>query len=227
MPPSSSKHRNAHNPFFSNPWDNQSDEIHLIVWLKAIDDGNFALIAEYIQRTRTVDRPILIALADKLDPPCQNASRYVLKKSNGRPLRQPRSDSADPVEAILRSEDLKAIAYHLRTASSPDPRVRAWLTEQLHPASNRQSRFTMKRSRGRSPRQSELDKKFHPSDTGFTLLGSKIHRKHKEWGGKLESALHHFTVKSDAIPWPVSRSKARRAYDFYQQKVTRIKNPKI
>jgi hypothetical protein len=72
-----------------------------------------------------------------------------------------------------------------------------------------------------------LDKKIHPSDTSLTLLGSKIHRKHKDWGGKLESALHHFTVKSDAVPRPVSRSKARRAYDLYRQKMNRFENPKI
>jgi hypothetical protein len=226
MPPSSSKRPTAHNPLFLNPWDSQPDEIDLIFWLKAIDDGHFALIAEYIQLTQTVDKRILAALADKLDPPCQNASRYVLKKSNGRPLRKPRSGSTAPIEAMLLSDDLKAIAYHLRTASYPDPLVRAWLTERLDPSSDRQSRFTIKRPRGRFPRQSELGKKICPSETRALLLGSKIHRKHKEWG-KLESALQHFTVKSNAVPRPVSRSKARRVYDLYQQMVTRIKNPRI
>jgi hypothetical protein len=227
MPSSSSKHTDASNPYFPDPWDDQSGEIDPIFWLKAIDDGHFARIAEYIERTRVVDRRILIALADKLDPPFQNASRYVLKKSNGRPLRKPRSDSTAPLEVMLLSDDLKAIADDLRTASYPEPSVRAWLIERLDPSSDRQSRFIVKQRRGKSPRQSELDKKICPSETLALLLGSKIHRKHKEWGGKLESALHHFTVKSEAVPRPVSRSKARRAYDLYQQMVTRIKNSKI
>ena len=226
MPPSS-KPPNAHNPLFPHFWDDQSDEIDLIFWLKATDDGHFALIAEYIQLTRQIDKRMLVALADQLDPPCKNARRYVLKKATGRPLRQTRSGSADPIEAMLLSEDLKEIADYFRTTKSTDARVRAWLIGRLDPESVRHSRFIVKQPRGKSPRQSELDKKICPSDTGVTLLGSRIYRKHKEWGGKLESALHHFTVKSDTVPRPVSRSKARRAYDLYQQKVMRIKNLKI
>jgi hypothetical protein len=46
------------------------------------------------------------------------------------------------------------------------------------------------------------------------MLGWKVDRKFREFG-KLDSALHHFTLKNKDWPHPVSRSKARRAHQLF------------
>jgi hypothetical protein len=50
------------------------------------------------------------------------------------------------------------------------------------------------------------------------FFGSRIERKHREFE-KLEATLQYFMTESAEVPNPVSRSKARRAYDYYHQKV--------
>lgn len=113
-------------------------------------------------------------------------------------------DIQDAVSGMLDSQDLKAIAQHLRTVCPPDERVIKWLISRLD-APARSPRLVVKQPVGR-PKQID-------SQTNL-LLGSKVARKREEFG-KLEAALHHFQVQNDDWPNPVKRSKALRCYNAY------------
>jgi hypothetical protein len=219
------KSHNPHCPYFPNPWDDPEDQIDFLFWLEAIDNNDFALIAYYLRRSCLPHKPVLSALADKLDPQNEKASRYVWRRARGRPLLGTRSSSGSILSAP-ENGNLTFVADQLRNPQNLHPLIRSWLADQLDPASPRDSRLVNRQARGRPPRHARSRAKFRGADTHIMFLGAKIERKRKQFG-KLEAALHHFMTKSAEVPKPVSRSRARRAYEFYHKRMATIRKQPV
>jgi hypothetical protein len=92
--------------FLPLPWD-EEPLVSRSLCLEAIDNGDMRVPARYLREAEVIDRRILMALADLLDPPVGKRWRYVLKQAHGRP-RQKRSSSAELVLALT-NQDLKSI----------------------------------------------------------------------------------------------------------------------
>jgi hypothetical protein len=217
----SSDARSPHCPCFPSPWDDPEDQIDDLFWLEAINIDDLALIAYYLRHSPVLHKPVLSALADKLDPQTKKTTgRYLWKRAHGRPQRDAKS-SSDAIQSELDAGNLTFVAAQVRNPNL-DRRILSWLADQLDPASPRDARLISRRLRGR-PRRPTLR---CSADTHLMLLGSKIERKRREFG-KLEAALQYFMTKSAEVPNPVSRSKARRAYDYYHARRVTIKNPMV
>jgi hypothetical protein len=211
-----SKFNDLHRPYFPNPWDDPEDRIDALFWLDAIANDELGLIAEYLQRSETAaDRKILSALADKLDPRTSNATRYVWKAHHGRPRRRLNAVS-DSLQAALDDGGLGVVASHLRTTSKLDPRVISWVADQMDPDQGR-SHFRVKHPRGPRSRSGTTGLPF-ANDIPKMLLGAKIARLHQTYG-KLEAALADCEEAGSGM----SRSTARRAYDYYRKRTGRGK----
>ena len=59
---------------YPDPWDDLEDYIDRIFWLTAIENGEQKLLARYCRETVVVDRGVMSALADRLNP--QGAGPY-------------------------------------------------------------------------------------------------------------------------------------------------------
>ena len=134
-----------HSPCFPQPWDDPEDHAGLFIWLGAIDSGDMRLLARYLRHCSPWDKRVLVALADKLNPPTNTASRYIWRRDRGRPLRRLKG-LEDPIEVVLAEGDLAFIADHLKTSANPDPRVISWLADQMDPDQGH-SHFEFKQAR--------------------------------------------------------------------------------
>jgi hypothetical protein len=198
------KHPQKARTFVPDPW----DEDPLISWslcLQALDEDDTALAAQYLRQGGIIDRRVLIALADRLDPEGGRSGRRYLLKATGRP-RKVDPNLQDAVLRMLDCRDLKAIAHHLRTVRPPDKRIIEWVISRLDPPTSRSPRFIVKQPVGR-PRSHQPN----------WLLGLKVKRKLDEFG-KLEAALAHFQSENDDWWRPVSRSEAVRSYQAFLKK---------
>jgi hypothetical protein len=213
----SSKFRSRHCPYFPNPWDDPEDQIDDLVWLEAIDTDNLTLIAYYLRHSPVLHKPVLSALADKLNPQTKMAGRYLWKRAHGRPSRDTRS-SRHSIGSALESGNLAFVAAQLRESPDLNRQIHLWLADQLDPASLSDSHIISRRARGRAPRNGGPYATRCAADTRRMFFGSMIERKHREFQ-KLEATLQYFMTKSAEVPNPVSRSKARRAYDYYHEKM--------
>jgi hypothetical protein len=212
------KYNSLHSPYFPEPWDDPKHHIDLFFWLGAIEQGNLVLIARYLRHFSLCEKRVLRALADRLDPPNRNTGRYVWKQNRGRPTSRSKPFN-DPVQTALDTGDIVFVAHHLRTSSTPDPRVISWLADQMDPEEGR-SHFEVKQPRGRRQRGRVPGYPFI-NDTMQMFLGATIARLYRECG-KLESALQEVVGPGKACN---SRSAARRAYEYYNKKIAAIKNP--
>jgi hypothetical protein len=199
-------------PAIPDPWDDPDDHIDRLFWLDAIENGELRLLARYCRESIIIDRRVLSALADRLDPQGVG-SYYEWKKANGRPTAQAKPPS------------IASVVDHLRNAAAIDPGVLSWLADQFDPTSPCDSHFVFKqtRKRGRPLRRS----RFLSEEMGVILLGLRIEQTRKEFErlrsgyGKLEGALQHFVDGQDKRYKAMTRSRARRAYEFYKKKIAK------
>jgi hypothetical protein len=200
-------------PFIPDPWDDPEDHIDLLFFLDAIENGEMRLLGRYCRESPVLDRRVLSALADQLDPRDQDGTRFEWKKAIGRPPGQAKPPS------------IASVVVHLRNAPTIDPAVLSWLADQLDPISSGVSHFVFKRTRkrGRPLRRS----RFLSEEMTVMMLGLSIEQTRQEFErlrpgyGKLEGALQHFMDGNDPRYKPMTRSRARRAYDFYKMKTGR------
>jgi len=135
------------------------------------------------------------------------------KKANGRPAGQAKPPS------------IASIVGHLRDAPTIDPAVLTWLADQFDPFSPSDSHFVFKRARkrGRPLRRSRVLRE----EVAVMVLGLRIELKRREdeklgpGYGKLEGALQHFMDGQDKRYKPMTRSRARRAYDVFKKKIAK------
>ena len=96
------------------------------------------------------ERPLLLKLADMLDPRAGDAPLLQLKNGPGRPPRRLFQRSAiisDPVALAMHNSDLTFIAGRLRDLSNGDPRIIEWLAVRLNPSTRNEPRFVLTRTR--------------------------------------------------------------------------------
>jgi hypothetical protein len=208
----SSDARSPHCPYFPSPWDDPEDQIDDLFWLEAINTDDLSLIAYYLRHSPVPhNQQVIAVLADKLDPQTGTTGRYLWKRARGRPTKHA-GLSSDAIQVELEVGNLAFVAAQLRKPNL-DRRILSWLADQLDPASPGESRLIGRGLRGRPRRPPPR----YSADTHLMFLGSRIERKRGEFR-KLEAALQYFMTRSAAVPNPVSRSKARRAYDYYHAK---------
>jgi hypothetical protein len=169
------------------------------------------------------DRRILCAVADKIAPPIGMETRYVWKAHHGRPRQAMASD--DLVQAALNIGNLPFIARQLRTSSNLDPRILPWIADQMDPVPGR-SHFEVKRRPGAKCKNAAGP--LFSNDIQKMLLGSKIARNY-QIHGKLEAALEEAVADrgSGKAGKQISRSTARRAYDYYLKRTAFVKNRRV
>jgi hypothetical protein len=204
------------------PW--EEDTVDLGELLEAIYSGDMALPALYLRSAESIDRRVIRALADKLDPRNPKLSRYILKKGAGRPRKCSPVNPDDPIEILVNKGDPKDIADYLRRSENPDRRILEWLADRLDGSTADGSRFVVKKPRGKPSRQSRWQ--VVGQQHGMRMLGWKVDRKFREFG-KLEAALHYFTQENKDWPHRISRSKARRAHQLFLKAKSLSKNNRI
>ena len=204
------------------PWDGDP-RIHWVLCLEAIDNDDMRLPARYLLETEFVDQRILRALADKLDLSDRKISKFVLKKTAGRP-RKGLPPTIDALGMAMESGDLKNIADYLRHTPAPDRRILLWLADRLDPVTVDGPHFVVKQPRGKRPRQSQWETRIAGEQARLKMLGMKVERRFRE-AGKLEAALHHFTQENKDWPRYMSRSTARRAHDAFLKARSRARKP--
>jgi hypothetical protein len=205
------------------PWDGDPD-IHWVLCLEAIDNGDMRLPGRYLLETEVVDQRILRALADKLDPSDRKLSKFVLKKTAGRPRKCLAATIGVSLGIAMENADLKTIANYLRHTPAPHRPILIWLAERLDPETVGGPHFINKKPWGKPARQSQWETRVAGEQPGLRVLGLKVARKFRELG-KLEAALHHFTQENVDWPHPMSRSTARRAHDAFIQTKSRARKP--
>jgi hypothetical protein len=205
------------------PWDGDP-RIHWVLCLEAIDNDDMRLPARYLLETEFVDQRILRALADKLDLSDRKISKFVLKKTAGRPRKGLPPTIDDPLGMAMESGDLKNIADYLRHTPAPDRRILLWLADRLDPVTVDGPHFVVKQPRGKRPRQSQWETRIAGEQARLKMLGMKVERRFRE-AGKLEAALHHFSQKNEDWLHPMSRSTARRAHDAFLKARSRARKP--
>jgi hypothetical protein len=209
--------------FWYLPW--EEDTIDVGESLEAIHNGDVAFPALYLRSAESIDRNVIRALANKLDPRHPNLSSYVLRKKSGRPRKRAPVNPDDPVEILVNKGDPKDIADYLRHSENPDRRILEWMADRLDRSTADGSHFVVKKPRGKPPRQSRWQTLL-VGKQGMEMLGLKVERKRREFG-KLEAALHYFSQENKDWPNRVSRSKARRAYDAFLEAKSARKNPRV
>jgi len=221
---SSTKNRKQFTDIFRPlPWDGDP-RIHWVLCLEAIDNDDMRLPARYLLETEFVDQRILRALADKLDLSDRKISKFVLKKTAGRPRKGLPPTIDDPLGIAMESGDLKNIADYLRHTPAPDRRILLWLADRLDPVTVDGPHFVVKQPRGKRPRQSQWETRIAGEQARLKMLGMKVERKFRE-AGKLEAALHHFTQENKDWPRSMSRSTARRVHDAFLKARSRARKP--
>ena len=138
---------------------------------------------------------------------------YQWKKANGRPT------------GAVKPPSIASIVTHLRDAPIIDPDVLTWLADQFDPLSPRDSHFVFKQARkpGRPLRRSKSLR----DQVAVVMLGLRIELKRREdeklgpGYGKLEGALQYFVDGHDKRYKPMTRSRARRAYDVFKKKMAK------
>lgn len=206
---------------WSLPWE---DPIHWGECLEAVYNDDTGLPARYLRTAECIDRRIIRALADKLDPSDPKLSRYNLRKTAGRPRKHSPVNSDDPIEVLVNEGDPKGIADYLRRSENPDRRALEWLADRLDRSTADGSHIVIKKPRGKPPAQSRWQSLLVGEHHGMKMLGLKVERKRRELR-KLEAALHYFTQENKDWPHPVSRSKARRAHQVYLKVKSPAKKP--
>jgi hypothetical protein len=218
----SAKSHSPRCPYLPDPWDDPEDHVDVQYWLEAFQEEKSGVLGQYLRHFAEPDRRVLLALAGKIDPPTSKAIRYVWKRSHGRPRHVERVD--DPVQTALDGGDLPVVAKNLRTPSNPDPRVIAWLADQLDPEPGG-SHFEIKLPRGRRPRHPKSVLPFTNNNTRTMRLGAKIGRLYRQYG-KLEAALEEVMAEAKEAGNKLSRSSACRAYVQHMNRRA-MKNPLI
>jgi hypothetical protein len=194
------------------PW--EEDTIDVGELLEAIYNGDAALPALYLRCAENIDRRVIRALVDMLDPRDPDLSSYVLRKKSGRPRKSSPLYPDDPIEILVDKADPKDIADYLRRSENPDRRILEWLADRLDRSTADGSHFVVKQPRGKPPRQSRWQTLLVGEQHGMKMLGLKVELKLRDLE-KLEAALHHFTLENNDWPHRVSRSKARRAHQLF------------
>jgi hypothetical protein len=121
-----------------------------------VDFHDLKLIASRLRIPQSLDHQFLLRLADKLDPPDPNKSRYILKHPNGRPWLISRDP--DPLVTAMRTGDLKAMADHVREATLPDERVLSWVADGLDQRTPDADRIVVKLTPGRPDHKTPFKK---------------------------------------------------------------------
>ena len=136
-------------------------------WPEAIDAGDLSDLGCYLQQMP--ERPLLLKLADMLDPRAGDAPLLQLKNGPGRPPRRLFQRSAiisDPVALAMHDSDLTFIAGRLRDFSNGDPRIIEWLAVRLNPSTRNEPRFIVKKTRRPKGRPSSHHEKARARQIG-------------------------------------------------------------
>ena len=179
-------------------------------WPEAIDAGDLSDLGCYLQQMP--ERPLLLKLADMLDPRAGDAPLLQLKNGPGRPPRRLFQRSAiisDPVALAMHNSDLTFIAGRLRDFSNGDPRIIEWLAVRLNPSTRNEPRFILTRTRRPLGRPLSHHKRLE--------RGRLVDEKIRQLGGYHKRVLNMaflFFSRPTARP-SFSRSTARRDWKYY------------